>query len=84
MSPAPITIALAADVRLELSTAADDIIARLYHNNREVMPTVRAAANSERVSTKDGGLHIGGCAFAIPPAQRRAVADFLSAAQAAL
>jgi hypothetical protein len=81
MTPEPITVTIKTSVRLELSMAGDEIVARLYHNKREVLPTIRAVANLERVRAQDGLLHVGRCQFAIPKDERRAVADFLIAAQ---
>lgn len=82
MIPAPITINLG-PCTLTLECAADEIVARLWQGGKEIPPTVRATANSERVRTTDGALHIGRCQFHIPTDQRRAVADFIAAAMEA-
>lgn len=83
MIPQPIKVRLASACHLELSASGDEIVARLWHQGKEVPPTVRAVANSECVRTHAGQLHIGRTAFAIPESERRAVADFLTAAQSA-
>ena len=83
MTPEPINIVIKHNVRLELSMVGDEVVASLTSGGRQASPSVRATANSERVFAKDGGLHISRSRFEIPESERRAVADFLKAVQAA-
>jgi hypothetical protein len=82
MKPAPITVQMTEKVTLALDTAGDEIVATLRLGSTVVPPIARAVANSERVRTADGALHIGRMAFYIPAEQRAAVRDFIVAAQA--
>jgi hypothetical protein len=81
MSASPLTLPLTHGINLELTRAGDEIVAKLYLGDKVVEPSARAVANSERVRTVDGALHIGRCAFYIPEAQRRTVRDWLNAQQ---